>query len=83
MRRFGATGFVSALGALVVFVLLLPAGGADTDPPECWSVFGYVVPCGFGPEQSHGVGFALAGAVLAAVLVVVGAAVGRRQRARD
>lgn len=74
---------VSALAAVVVFVLLFPSEGIETDPPECFSLFGYVVPCGFGPEQTHGVGFALAGAVLSAALVGVGSAVGRQERARS
>ena len=69
--------------ALVVFVLLLPWGGNDSDPPECFSVFGYVVPCGPGPEQQHGEGFALAGALVAAGLVAAGSAVGRRDATRD
>jgi hypothetical protein len=70
---------VSALfTALVVFVLLVPVRGNDSDPPECFSAFGYVVPCGLGPEQSHGSGFAFAGAVLGASLVGIGAAAGRR-----
>ena len=79
MRRLGR---VAAAAALIGFVLLIPQGGADTDPPECWSYFGYVVPCGFGPEQEHGTGFAFAGAVVAAILVVAGWAVGRAQGAR-
>jgi len=83
MRRFGTTALASALAAVVVFVLLFPSWGNDSDPPECFSVFGYVVPCGFGPEQSHGVGFALAGAVLSAALIGVGSALGRRERARN
>lgn len=83
MNRFRTAGLVSVVAGLVVFVLLFPYAGADTDPPECWSVFGYVVPCGFGPQQSHGVGFAVAGAVLAAALVGIGSAVGRREPARD
>lgn len=82
MRRFGVTAAVSALAAAVVFVLLFPYGGNDSDPPECFSVFGYVVPCGFGPEQSQGIAFAVAGAVLAAALVGVGSAAGRWERTR-
>lgn len=79
MRRYGPAAVAAALAAGAVFVLLLPYSGNDTDPPECFSLFGYVVPCGFGPEQAHGVGFALAGALLAAVLVGAGWAVGRWQ----
>lgn len=66
--------------AVIVFVLLLPASGQDSDPPECFSVFGYVVPCGLGSDQPHGVGFATAGSAVAVALVLVGNAVGRRQR---
>ena len=79
-KRFRATGVAAAAGALVVLVLLFPTGGNDSDPPECFSSFGYVVPCGLGPEQTQGPGFALAGAALAAVLVGVGSFVGRRER---
>jgi hypothetical protein len=28
-----------------VLVLLFPGSGVDTLPPECYSVFGYTVPC--------------------------------------
>lgn len=72
----------AALAAVAVFALLFPYSGNDSDPPECFSPLGYVVPCGLGPEQAHGVGFALAGAVLAAVLVGIGWAVGRSHVAR-
>ena len=79
MRRIRPTIVTAVLAALVVFVLLLPLSGNDSDPPECFSALGYVVPCGLGPEQQHGEGFALAGAVVAAVLVGVGSAMGRRE----
>lgn len=80
MKRFRATTVSCVLGALAVFVLLIPSGGIDSYPPECYSYFGYVVPCGFGPEQDHGGGFAGAGALAAALLVVGGSAAGRRDR---
>lgn len=83
MRRIRSTIVTAVLAALVVFVLLLPWSGNDSDPPECFSVFGYVVPCGPGPEQQHGEGFALAGAFVAAGLVAAGSAVGRRESTRD
>jgi hypothetical protein len=83
MRRFGRVATAAAIAAVLGFVLLIPQGGADTDPPECWSYFGYVVPCGLGPEQEHGAGFAFAGAIVAAVLVVTGWAVGRARGGRD
>lgn len=78
MRRYGPA-VAAALAAAIVFVLLLPFSGADTDPPECFSLLGYVVPCGFGPEQSQGAGFAFAGAAVAAALVGIGWLVGRTQ----
>ena len=36
---------IALLAGLVVLVLLFPASGVDTLPPECFSVFGYTVPC--------------------------------------
>lgn len=37
---------VSALVAgFVALVLLFPGSGIDRQPPECYAVFGYVVPC--------------------------------------
>ncbi|MEX1272120.1 MAG: hypothetical protein WEB55_06685 [Acidimicrobiia bacterium] len=83
MRRIRSTIVTAVLAALVVFVLLLPWSGNDSEPPECFSVFGYVVPCGPGPDQQHGEGFALAGSAVAAALVGVGSAVGRREAASD
>jgi hypothetical protein len=83
MKRFRTTALTAASGALLVFVLLLPARGVDSDPPECHSFFGYVVPCGLGPEQDHGAGFAGAGAITAALLVIVGSAAGRQDRRRS
>lgn len=82
-RAFRSTTLAAALAAILVFVLLLPVQGIDTDPPECFAVLDYVVPCGFGPDQRHGMGFALGGAVVAAALVAVGSAVGRRERPRE
>lgn len=81
MSRYAPAG-AAAAAAAAVFVLLFPYSGNDSDPPECFSLLGYVVPCGLGPEQAQGVGFALAGAVLAAVLVVIAWALGRSQRDR-
>lgn len=82
MRRFARVAAAAAIAAVIGFVLLIPQGGADTDPPECLSYFGYVVPCGLGPEQEHGAGFAFAGAGVAAILVAAGWAVGRAQGVR-
>lgn len=40
---------VAGLGsAALVLLLLLPAGGTDSNPPVCRSTFGYTVPCGSG-----------------------------------
>jgi hypothetical protein len=72
MKRFRAIALAAAFGALVAFVLLLPSRGVDSDPPECHSNFGYVVPCGLGSEQDHGAGFAVAGAIAAALFVIGG-----------
>lgn len=79
MKRPSASSVAAVLAAVIVFVLLLPVRGNDSDPPECFAWLDYVVPCGLGPEQQHGMGFAFAGAGLAAVLVLVGSVVGRRQ----
>ncbi len=76
MRRTVVASFVATV---LVFALLVPTSGNDSDPPECFSMLGYVVPCGFGPDQSQGMGFALAGAIVAATLIVIGSAVGRRE----
>jgi hypothetical protein len=81
--RFRATALTAAFGAVVAFVLLLPSHGVDSDPPECYSYGGYVVPCGLGPEQDHGAGFAAAGALAAALSVVGGSVAGRRDRDRS
>lgn len=44
-----AGGAVVALAAgFVVLLLLFPAYGHDTDPPQCFSTFDYSVPCGVG-----------------------------------
>lgn len=36
---------VALLAGLVVVLLLVPGSGIDRQPPECYSVFGYVVAC--------------------------------------
>jgi len=59
-RRGVGVAVLSAVAVgILVLLLLFPASGVDTLPPECYSVFGYVVPCGEGLSF----GFALAGAV--------------------
>ena len=35
-------------GGFLVVLLLLPVSGIDTNPPVCYSTFGYTVPCGSG-----------------------------------
>jgi hypothetical protein len=34
------------LAGLAVLLLLFPGSGIDRQPPECYSMFGYTVPCG-------------------------------------
>lgn len=63
---------VTFLAGLIAVVLLLPWYGLDSDPPQCFSMFDYRVPCGAG----------LAFATGAAVVGVVGIALwltGRRR----
>lgn len=74
MSRVRHTVLAAVIGALIAVVLLVPSGGIDTDPPECYSVVGYVVPCGFG--------LAGAGALIAALLVVGGSVAGRADHRR-
>ena len=40
---------IALLAGLVPLVLLFPASGISTAPPECYSAFGYTVPCNVGP----------------------------------
>jgi hypothetical protein len=44
--RLGAKLIIALLAGLVVIAALLPTHGVDSDPPVCWSMFDYVVPCG-------------------------------------
>lgn len=71
---------VAVYGAVAVGVLVLmllhPASGIDTQPPECYAVFGYVVPCGSG----FSLGFAVLGAVAASTAICALAA---RRRGRQ
>jgi len=66
---------VAGLGSgFLVILLLLPTSGIDTNPPVCYSTFGYTVPCG------SGLAF---GAALVVGLIVGGVtyrALGRRSR---
>lgn len=52
---------VALLAGLVVLVLLFPGSGTSTLPPECYSAFGYTVPCGGG--LANAAGAAMAGLV--------------------
>ncbi|MEX1171363.1 MAG: hypothetical protein WEG56_02005 [Chloroflexota bacterium] len=63
---------IALLAGLVVLVLLFPASGIDPIPPECYSVFGYVVPCADG--------LAVGAAIV--VAVIVGALLWLRDRRR-
>lgn len=63
---------VAFAAAVLVHILLLPASGVDSQPPECYSYFGYVVPCGSGLWM----GAALAAAAAAGAAVF---ALGRRR----
>ena len=65
-RRDGwvAIKSAAAVGILINFLVHLNSG-VDTDPPECYSVIGYVVPC------NRGIAYPLALAGFAIVGVVV------------
>ena len=40
-----STVVIALVAGFVALVLLFPGSGIDRQPPECYSVFGYVVPC--------------------------------------
>jgi hypothetical protein len=46
---------IASLAGLVVFVLLFPGSGVTPQPPQCYSVFGYSVPCESGVAAAAGV----------------------------
>jgi hypothetical protein len=63
----GAAGMIlgpAVIAGFVVFLLLFPFSGDDSDPPTCYSVFDYVVPCGSG--------LAVAAGLATGVVVAVG-----------
>lgn len=64
-KRNASPSVGTIIAALVVGVLVLlalfPAGGADTQPPDCWAYLFYPVPC-------EGWVAPLAGAVTAALV---------------
>lgn len=66
---------IAVLAGLVVLVLLFPASGVDTLPPECYSVFGYTVPCGGGVAVAAGTA---TGAAIGVLLWIAGRARGTR-----
>ena len=37
---------IAVAAGLTALVVLFPASGNSRQPPECYSIFGYVVPCG-------------------------------------
>lgn len=49
---------IALLAGLVVLVLLFPASGVMPLPPQCFSVFGYSVPCESGVAVAAGLGIA-------------------------
>ncbi len=53
--RTGVKFAFAAVAGFVVLVLLLPWSGIDTDPPICYSMFNYSVPCGSGLALAAGV----------------------------
>ena len=45
---------LALVAGIAVLVLLFPASGIDPLPPQCFSVFGYSVPCGGGLAVAAG-----------------------------
>lgn len=72
-RARWATVLVAAAVGIVILLALHPASGIDRLPPECYSMLGYVVPCG----SALAFGVALAGALAAGAAAGV---LGRRGR---
>lgn len=54
---------VALVVGFTVLVLLVPVGVAASDPPQCYAVFGYRVPCRLG--------VAIAAAVVTTVVLAV------------
>jgi uncharacterized membrane protein YhhN len=44
-RPSGKVVAVALLAGLVALILLFPGSGNAAQPPTCYSIFGYVVPC--------------------------------------
>lgn len=74
-RATMAQSAIAVLAGFVVLALLLPIRGVDSDPPVCWSVFDYIVPCGNGLALA-------AGAATAGLVGWVLWLAGRRRRHR-
>lgn len=60
-----ATGVLAFGAGFVVFILLAPMSGIDTDPPQCFSAYDYDVPCGAGLSLAAGAATAAALGLLA------------------
>ena len=58
------TIITALLVGLLVLLALIPAGGADTQPPDCWAYLFYPVPCeGWVAPAAGGVTASLVGFV--------------------
>ncbi len=44
-RPSAGTIIAAVLLGILVFLALFPAGGTDTQPPDCWAYLFYPVPC--------------------------------------
>jgi hypothetical protein len=60
-HRTAAQLAISLVTGLIVMFALLPWHGVDSDPPQCFSMFDYSVPCGSG--LAFAAGATAAGAV--------------------
>lgn len=60
---------IAVLLAVVVVLALLPTRGVDTQPPVCWALGGYEVPCSQAPAWGSG-----------AIVLILGGLVGWRSR---
>ena len=58
-RSTVATVAVALVAGVVVLLLLFPSSGVVPIPPQCFSLFGYSVPCDAGAATAAVVGLAL------------------------
>ncbi len=65
-RLRSRTVVIALLAGLAVLLLLFLGSGIDRQPPECYSMFGYVVPCD--AWVAWAAGAAMAGLVGLAIL---------------